>query len=152
MAIKQTTRLDTAYALLDAYSALSPERLLEHMAPDFQHKVLPESLEMPTRDRPAFAQHAAGITKVFTKFAMKPIAVFEDPDRNAVIIHARMEAELQGGMGPWENECIMQLWMNEDGTKVVESKEFVDSAKAMKMKEILAEMFGKQKMNETMHD
>jgi hypothetical protein len=152
MTAKRLTRLDTAYALLDAYSTLSPEKMLEHLASDFTHQVLPESIGMPIRDRSAFAEHAAGITSIFSSFAIVPVNVFEDPERNTVIVHGKMVGQLNHDMGPWENECMMQLKMTEDQCKVLENKEFVDSAKAAKMKEKLAEMFGKQQANGIMLD
>jgi len=62
---------------------------------------------------------------------------------NAVVVHAKMLGEVDG-MGPWENDCIMLLKMSKDGTKIVEMKEFVDSAKAKIFKEKLTAKMGKK--------
>ncbi|GAB7355768.1 hypothetical protein MBLNU459_g6453t1 [Dothideomycetes sp. NU459] len=135
MATPRSTRLATAYALLDAYGSLSPEQILSLLDDGFQQQGLPESLGMPTRSKEEFRGHAAGITSVFSRFAMIPQAVYEDESANAVIIHAKMDGDLNKGPGgKWENECIMLLRMNEDGTKIIEIKEFVDSAKAQEMR------------------
>ena len=66
---------------------------------------------------------------------MIPQVIYEDAENNAVVVHAKMDGELaKGPGGRWENECVMLLRMNEEGTKIVEIKEFVDSDKAMKMR------------------
>jgi hypothetical protein len=67
---------------------------------------------------------------------MVPNSIFEDPVKNSVIVHARMIGELIG-IGPWENECIIIMKMSEDGTKVVEYTEFVDSLRAKLLQEKL---------------
>lgn len=130
-----STRLATAHALLDAYSSLSPEQILAQLDDNGKYQVLPESLGMPQRTKTEFAAHAAGITSVFKSFKMIPQAIYEDAANNTVVVHAKMDGELSKGPGGrWENECVMLLRMNEDGTKIVEIKEFVDSDKAMKMR------------------
>ncbi|KAL1306779.1 hypothetical protein AAFC00_005440 [Neodothiora populina] len=135
MDIGTSNRLATAYALLEAYSALSPDQILSQLDDDGKHQILPESLGMPARSKQEYGAHAAGITSVFKSFKMIPQAIYEDVASNAVIIHAKMDGELaKGSGGRWENECIMLLSMNDDGTKIVEIKEFVDSDKAMKMR------------------
>ncbi|KAK5012566.1 hypothetical protein LTR60_004312 [Cryomyces antarcticus] len=138
----RSTRLNTAYAVIDSYSSLSSEAMLAPLAPDFTHQVLPESLGMPTRDRDAFGAHSTRIFSVFSRFAMVPQAVFEDAAANAVVVYAKMVGELIG-LGAWENECVVMMRMSHDGSQVVESKEFVDSAKANLLREKLT-----AKMNE----
>lgn len=143
----RSTRLETTYALLDAYATLSPDNMLAHLSDDYTHQVLPESMGMPSRDRAAFAEHAKGITAIFAKFAMLPKRVFEDPEQNSVVVYANMDGVLQGGLGPWVNECIMMLRFNDDGSKVTEMKEFVDSARAAMFREKLSQLMGQQGAN-----
>ncbi|OJD30586.1 cytochrome p450 protein [Diplodia corticola] len=134
MSTEQSQRLQTVHALLDGYGSLSVPTLAAPLADDFKHQVLPESLGMPARDKAAFEQHAAGIFSVFEAFAMVPKAVFEDSERNAVVVSARMQGTLKGGRGEWRNECVMLITLSEDGTRVVAVEEFVDSAKALEMR------------------
>jgi ketosteroid isomerase-like protein len=131
----RSTRLNTAYSLLDAYGALSPDAILSHLDEDCTHQALPASLEMPPRSKEEFRGHAQGITSIFTTFAMIPQNVYEDHDNNAVVIHAIMDGQLnKPGMGQWKNECIMLLRFTPDGSKITQIREFVDSAKAMEMR------------------
>lgn len=130
-----STRLATAHALLEAYSSLSPDQILAQLDDNGKYQVLPDSLGMPQRTKSEFAAHAAGITSVFKSFEMIPQVIYEDAASNAVVVHAKMDGQLaKGPGGRWENECVMLLRMNEDGSKIIEIKEFVDSDKAMKMR------------------
>ena len=104
--------------------------MLETLAPDYTHQVLPESLNMPKRSRAEFAAHAAGITSIFTEFAMEPQSVYEDAKANTVLAHCRMVGQLARGLGPWVNSCVIFMKFNEDGTLITEWVEFVDSARA----------------------
>ena len=132
----RSRRFNAIYSFFDSYSQLSPDAILEHIAPTFTHQVLPSSLQMPLRDRNAFAAHAKGITSIFKTFAMVPQVVYDDSARNVVIAHCRMIGELNS-LGPWENECVMWMKMSNDGTKIIEMREFVDSARALLLKEKL---------------
>jgi len=135
----QSRRLQTAYQLLDAYKALSVDRILAQLDDAaFSQQVLPYSLGMPKRNKAEFTGHAKGVTSVFKEFRMEPQQVFEDEVQNAVIIQAKMIGELTQDRGPWENECIMIMKFTPDGRQIISHEEFVDSAKAKLMKERLA--------------
>lgn len=135
----RSPRLRTAYEVFDSYKLLSPDALIAPLAPNFTNQGLPSSLGMPARSKADYAKHAAMVTSIFTSFAMLPIPgqVFEDPVNNAVVAHCKMVGELTNGLGPWENECIMTLKFDESGTKVVEHREFVDSARAALLRQKL---------------
>ncbi|CAJ2506741.1 Uu.00g079270.m01.CDS01 [Anthostomella pinea] len=129
----KSQRMATVNTLLDGYGSLSVPRLLEPLAQNFEHHVLPESLAMPPRNKESFAHHAAGIFGVFDEFRMVPQSMVDDGASGVVVVHAHMQGVLKGGKGVWTNECIMMITLSDDGTQVVGVKEFVDSAKAMEM-------------------
>ena len=139
--LQPSSCLRTAYRLLQAYSSLSVDEILAPLAETFSHEVLPSSLGMPKRDRAAFAGHAAGITSVFSSFTMVPKSVFEDAAQKTVVVRCGMVGQLkpeladEDGGRSWLNECMMVLRMGGEGHEIVEIKEFVDSKKAMEMKE-----------------
>jgi len=136
----RSTRLQTAYQVLDAYGSLSVDAMLEPLAEDFTHQVLPESLDLPRRSKEQFGRHAGGIFKSFKSFKMVPQGMFEDDADNAVVARCRMVGELKDGITPegkpsgWVNECVILLKMSADGKKVVEAREFVDSQKSVQMR------------------
>ncbi|KAI0805215.1 hypothetical protein GGR55DRAFT_283356 [Xylaria sp. FL0064] len=126
-------RMQTIDTLLDGYSSLSVVKLLEPLAAEFHHQILPETLGMPIRDRDAFTKHAAGVFGVFEEFRMIRKTIVDDAITGMVVIDVRMLGILKSGKGEWNNECIMMVKLTEDGCKVLDIKEFVDSAKAIEM-------------------
>jgi hypothetical protein len=123
-------------ALLEAYGSLSVQQLLKLLASNFTHRVLPESLGMPVRDKEAFAQHAAGIFSIFESFRMEPAEVLKvEGWRETWVVRARMDGLLKSTKGRWKNECILIVKMDDEGILVEEIQEFVDSAKAVEMRE-----------------
>ncbi|KAM7212922.1 hypothetical protein V8F06_011677, partial [Rhypophila decipiens] len=137
----------TIRSLLQGYASLDVPTLLASLSDQFIHRVLPASLDMPARGIDAFAQHATGIFSVFDKFAMVPEETFTDLGKGIVTIHARMEGTLKAkpqSDGPgaiqaptieWRNECVMMIRLSPDGSEVLEITEFVDSHKAIEMRQ-----------------
>lgn len=133
MEVSRWQRMQTIDALLEGYGSLSIPKLLEYLAPEFHHQTLPESLGMPVRDKSSFAEHAEGIFSVFEKFQMIPKTIIDDAAAGVVAVDARMLGTLKGGKGEWTNECVMMIRLTEDCLKVLDIREFVDSAKALEM-------------------
>lgn len=133
--MSKSPRMITTEALLDGFSSLDVQRLTAPLSSDFTHQVLPESLGMPVRNAKQFAKHAAEVFSAFREFRMNPKVIFEDQGQNAVVVHARMEGVLKGSDEDWLNECVMIIAFSEDETRVVKVTEFVDSAKAIEMRE-----------------
>ncbi|KAK4182326.1 hypothetical protein QBC35DRAFT_180892 [Podospora australis] len=131
-----STRRRTIEALLDGYSSLDPEKIIEPLSDDFTHLVLPASLGMPTRNKEEFAVQAACIFHVFESFQMIADEIYEDIPKNTIVIHARMHGQLNRGRREdraWRNECILIVRLSKDGREVCEIQEFVDSVKATEM-------------------
>ncbi|KAI0156727.1 hypothetical protein GGR52DRAFT_577280 [Hypoxylon sp. FL1284] len=126
-------RVETVGVLLEGYGSLSVSQLLRPLSSDFRHKVLPQSLGMPSRDRASFVKHATGIFGVFDKFKMDPQSIIDGGPGGTMVVHALMQGVLKNGAGDWKNECIMLIQLSPDGTQVVQVTEFVDSAKAIEM-------------------
>ncbi|KAB5584737.1 hypothetical protein GE09DRAFT_275 [Coniochaeta sp. 2T2.1] len=121
------------WTLLDAYGSLSTTQLLDLLSPKFTHRVLPQSLDIPVRDKETFAQHAAGIFSVFESFQMQPKEILKvDGWKETWVVYAHMDGVLKGGRGEWRNECVLIVKMD-DQDLVEEIQEFVDSAKAVEM-------------------
>lgn len=139
--MSNSPRLKTAQALLDGYSSLNVDRLTAPLASDYTHQVLPESLGVPIRDAKQFAEHAAEIFSMFSEFRMNPKAIFEDQGRNVVVVHALMEGKLKDSNEEWLNECVMIICLSGDGSQVVKVTEFVDSAKAVELRNKHASKF-----------
>ncbi|KAJ1556279.1 hypothetical protein HK405_003455 [Cladochytrium tenue] len=124
--LRETLRA-TAVAFLDSYSAWDIEAILAIRAPDCKHKVLPASLKRPEQGQSNDEHRAyfANIQPLFKGFTghVKDIAV--DVDARAAVVWAYSTSE--SVIGPYSNEYMLWLKMTEDGTKLIEIREFVDS-------------------------
>lgn len=138
MGPETSSRINTVNALLDGYGSLSVSRLLEPLADDFHHQVLPESLQMKKRNKEEFARHARGMFDIFDSFRMIPQFMTEDAQRGVVVVHAHMQGMIRVIFEEWRNECVMIIRLSEDGTKIIEVQEFVDSIKAAEMRHAFA--------------
>ncbi|KAK4228652.1 hypothetical protein QBC38DRAFT_388235, partial [Podospora fimiseda] len=131
-------RRETIRRLLDGYSSLSTKKLSEPLSPDFTHHILPSSLDMPSRNKDEFALCAAGIFSIFEDFKMMPTNIYEDNNRDVVVIHARMRAtprkRINGAKQLWDNECVLIVQLSKDGKQVTRLEEFVDSVMAVEMR------------------
>ena len=137
--LQQSQRLKTVHALFEAYNLCDPEKILETLDDALgTHQVLPYSLGMPVKTTDEFRPHATRVCSAFEEMKMDPYAIYEDPVQNAVIVHTKMTGKMAADKGgaPWSNECVMMMKFNEDGTKIIEHREFVDSAKAKVMQEL----------------
>ncbi|KAI0143718.1 hypothetical protein GGR57DRAFT_518200 [Xylariaceae sp. FL1272] len=133
METSRQQRMGTIRQLLDGFGSLSVNSLLKPLAPELQYQTLPESLGFPVHNFESFKHHAEGIYGIFDEFKMVPRLIADDAVAGIVTIHAQMIGILRDSKRQWRNECIMLVKLTEDGQKVSEIKEFVDSAKAMEM-------------------
>lgn len=152
---EKTVHLQTFRKLLKAYTTLRPAALGANASKDFSHTVLPLSLNLPPRSLENFQQHAVMIFSLFEDFKMAPHGqVHFSKETDTVIAHCRMGGKVDqtsekgrilvdGGITEWWTECILFVQMTPDGTKVVELKEFVNSAKAEELQRKLSGILSK---------
>jgi hypothetical protein len=155
--IKQegTEHVKTFNKLLQSYSTLRPEALVANATREFKHTVLPVALELPSRTLAPFKEHAGMVFSLFYDFRMVPQ---EDGKRNdfyfskatnTVIAHCKMGGKVnpnsemgarlvESGIADWWTECILFVQMTEDGKRIIEVREFVDSAKAEELQKKLS--------------
>jgi hypothetical protein len=139
-----TQHIKTFNNFIQSYSALRPQALTEHASRSFTHSGLPVSLGMPIRTLQPFQTYAAMIFSLFSDFQMMPQsntsgdAVHFCKDTNTVIAHCTMggnintesEMGVKLGLTEWWTECVLIIKMSEDGKRIEEVREFVDSKKA----------------------
>jgi hypothetical protein len=144
--------------LLQSYTTLRPQALTANASRDFSHTVLPAALNIPSRNLQPFQQHATQIFSLFSDFHMIPQtnrignAVHFSKETDTVIAHCKMggrvngESEMgaklvQSGLEEWWTECVLFVRMSGDGKRVVEVREFVNSARAEELKRRLTGVF-----------
>ncbi|KAJ4291699.1 hypothetical protein N0V90_009594 [Kalmusia sp. IMI 367209] len=147
--------LQTFRKLLGAYTTLRPAALGANASPTFSHIVLPLSLDLPPRSLENFQQHAAMIFSLFKNFKMVPQGqVHFSKETDTVIAHCKMGGQvngksekgqvlIDGGVTEWWTECVLFVKMSPDGRRIVEVREFVNSAKAEELQKRLSGILSK---------
>jgi hypothetical protein len=152
---ESTPHLKTFRKYLKAYSTLRPAALSAQATTSFTHAVLPFSLNIPVRPFSNFQQHAHMIFSLFSSFQMLPVAsegnagIHFSKETNTVIAHCKMGGKvnednekgkllIEAGYEEWWTENVLVVRMSEDGKRVEEVREFVDSAKASELQKRLS--------------
>ncbi|KAK3208990.1 hypothetical protein GRF29_69g343447 [Pseudopithomyces chartarum] len=147
---ESTQHLQTFRKLLRSYSTLRPAALGANASSNFSHTVLPLSLNLPPRGLENFQQHASMIFSLFENFKMAPHGeVHFSKETDTVIAHCKMGGKvngasdkgkilINGGLKEWWTECVLFVKMSPDGKKIIELKEFVNSAKAEELQRRLS--------------
>ncbi|KAF1976364.1 hypothetical protein BU23DRAFT_597196 [Bimuria novae-zelandiae CBS 107.79] len=145
-----TQHLQTFRKLLKSYTTLRPAALGANASSEFSHTVFPLSLNLPPRSLENFQQHAFMIFSLFEDFKMAPHGqVHFSKETDTVIAHCRMGGKvngasekggilIDGGITEWWTECVLFVKMSPDGKKIVELKEFVNSARAEELQRRLS--------------
>ncbi|KAF2125056.1 hypothetical protein P153DRAFT_370382 [Dothidotthia symphoricarpi CBS 119687] len=152
---ESTEHVRTFNKFLKSYSTLRPQALTANASRDFKHAVLPASLNLPPRTLQPFQQHAGMIFSLFAAFDMIPQpnrtqeAVHFSKETDTVVAHCKMGGKVNGesemgrkliasGITEWWTECVLFVKMSKDGTKILEVREFVNSAKAEELQKRLS--------------
>ncbi|CAI6337431.1 unnamed protein product [Periconia digitata] len=152
---ESTPHVRTFRNYLKAYTTLRPAALSANATADFTHSVLPLSLKIPVRPLDGFQQHAHIIFSLFASFQMIPVKTADDDGvhfskrTNTVVAHCKMGGKVNGdsekgrllidaGYDEWWTENVLVVRMSNDGLRVEEVKEFVDSAKAAELQKRLS--------------
>jgi hypothetical protein len=156
--LEETPHVRTFRKYIKAYSTKRPQALAANASVDFTHVVLPSALQIPTRTLDPFKMHAGMIFSLFENFDMLPQSqgpqgnVHFCKETNTVIAHCRMGGKvnaqsekgkllIEQGVKEWWTECVLFVRMDEGGRKVMEVREFVNSAKAEELKKRLEGIF-----------
>jgi hypothetical protein len=155
---EKTPHVRTFRKYIEAYSTKRPQALGTNASVEFTHVVLPSALQIPTRTLNPFKMHAGMIFSLFEKFDMLPQSqgpqgnVHFCKETNTVIAHCRMGGIINGqsdtgmiliekGLQEWWTECVLFVRMDGKGRRVVEVREFVNSAKAEELQKRLEGIF-----------
>ncbi|KAI0909428.1 hypothetical protein F4823DRAFT_426470 [Ustulina deusta] len=119
-------RRRTALAVVEAYNKWSTEAIMAIRAEDCTNQILPKSLGRPAMDNAAYKAYFEAVMPGFEDFAVTVNDMVEDARENKVVMWASSTASTE--IGPYVNEYVIILYMNEAGDKVTKFLEFVDSS------------------------
>lgn len=121
--------LETSNLFIQEYNKWTLDSILTTRSPSCIHHVAPASLACPSRNNAEFAEFVGPLLSVFQDFRFNIVDDKEtliDVDKRKVYLHLRSHANTD--VGPYENEYCFVLSITEDGDKVDEILEVVDSA------------------------
>ncbi|EAT81494.2 hypothetical protein HBI56_205900 [Parastagonospora nodorum] len=127
----------TAKAVIAGFDAWELEKIMAYRHPDCQIQVIPASLGRPKMNNAEYRVRLAHIMPWFRNFKATVHTEVHDAEAHTCMIHATSTAETD--IGPYANEYALILTFTEDGTKVINFLEMVDSAYSSKFFAALAE-------------
>ncbi|TGJ80334.1 hypothetical protein E0Z10_g8430 [Xylaria hypoxylon] len=131
----------TALAVVDAYNKWTVEGIMALRTEDCVNQIIPRSLGRPAMDNTAYEEYFRSVMPHINNFAVTIDDIIVDPRENKVAIWAHSSASTE--IGPYNNEYVFILYMNEAGDKITKFHEFVDSSYSVaffpKLREHLAQ-------------
>ncbi|KAI1349545.1 hypothetical protein F5Y01DRAFT_183670 [Xylaria sp. FL0043] len=122
-------RRQTALAVIDAYNKWSIDAIMALRTDDCIQQILPKSLGRPAMDNAAYKAYFSAFMPHFQNFTVTINDVYEDTQENKVVFWAQSEASTE--IGPYTNEYVLIMYMNEAGDKITKFLEFVDSSNSV---------------------
>lgn len=139
MAPTRAQLLETAIALVEAFETWTVDAILAKRSAKSTQHFLPGSLGRRELDVEGFRQHIEHIMPLIPD-GFKVNAYYKEPivDEAArkVVVFAKCSANTT--VGPYENEYIFVITLNEDGTLADKVEEFLDSQLVRELESRLA--------------
>ncbi|KAI1173718.1 hypothetical protein F4777DRAFT_556965 [Nemania sp. FL0916] len=139
---------ETALAIIDAFQKWDLEAIMALRTDDCTTQVLPRSLSRPRMNNADYREFFGGLMPHFRDFTLAVDEVIVDAPQNKVAVWCRSTADTE--IGPYANEYVLILYLNEAGDKVYKYLEFVDSNNTVsffpKLREHIADKAGVDSM------
>ncbi|KAJ2970582.1 hypothetical protein NUW58_g9648 [Xylaria curta] len=121
----RSRRKQTALALIDAYTSLNPEAVMALRTEDSIHQILPRSLNRAAMNSTRYATYLTTILMPYIKSVSVTVEeLLEDAAQNKIAAWVHWDATT--AVGPWREDFVWILHLNEAGDKVTRSLEFVE--------------------------
>ena len=120
------TALETAQSVIAGYEAWNIDAILSYRAPNCLHYILPASLGIKPMKNEEYAAYFEPQMAAFRDFKLAVHDTVHDAAAQKVSMWVTSTATTD--VGPYTNEYMLVLNMNEEGTKVERLLEYVDSA------------------------
>ncbi|GAP87590.2 putative SLAM family member 5 [Rosellinia necatrix] len=133
--------VQTALALIESYNKWDIEAIMAIRTPDCIQQILPKTLGRPEMDNATYKLWFGAMIPYFRNFNVTVDDIIEDVAANKVTLWAHSTSD--SAVGPYANEYILILHMNEAGDKITKFFEFVDSSQSAtffpKLREFVAQ-------------
>ncbi|KAL7929897.1 hypothetical protein V8C35DRAFT_314580 [Trichoderma chlorosporum] len=118
--------ISTANAFLSAYNQWTASSILSVLSPNCLHRAIPG--EHPVRTKAEFGEFLERTTLIIRNFRVATVETTPwvvDVEGRRVTMHVKSSAETD--IGPYNNEYVFTITISEDGDKVDDIFEFLDS-------------------------
>lgn len=127
MAPTRAQLVETATAVIQSFETWTVDNVLAKRSAKCETQILPESLGRPLLDAEGFRQHVLDIQPLIgggfkVTFVKDPIV---DEAARKVVLFVKCSTET--AVGPYNNEYIFVIHLNEDGTLADRVEEHLDS-------------------------
>ena len=122
----------TAKTAFDRYGEMTPESVIACRSSECVHRIYPTSIGIADRTNQEYSDSVMEIKKTVPNMRLIIQDDFEpliDVTNRMVMTHLKSAGDTP--FGPLEAEYFMALKMNEEGTKIIEFVEFIDTAYTM---------------------
>jgi ketosteroid isomerase-like protein len=117
--------LQTARAYLAAHNERDFDRVLALCSPTCVHRMGPISIRHPGRNNEDYIAFNSAVFKRMNTYHAAITDVVADEVSHKVVLY--LHAKATADAGEYENEYMVTLTMTDDGKRVVEQYEFIDS-------------------------
>lgn len=139
MAPTRAQLLETAIALVEGFETWTVDAVLAKRSAKSTQQILPESLGRPVQDIEGFRRHIEYLMPLVPE-GFKVNAHYKEPivDEAArkVVVFAKCSANTV--VGPYDNEYVFVIHLNDDGTLADKVEEFLDSQLVRELESRLA--------------
>lgn len=132
--------LKTVDGYIAAFNTNTPEGTIALRSPDCKHRVLPTAAGHPVRSNEEYKDFISPGFQFMKPFILKLAdgvpPIIDEEQRKATLY---LTTATETPVGPYNNEYVFTLRMNDSGTEIVEVVEFIDTAHTGEfMKKIMA--------------
>ena len=115
----------TALAVVRAFNEMDVKTILSYRSPECLRIYYPVSMGYPPQDNDGYATSLYQLSAIFSDFSLTLDDVVEDREARTMCLWLTAKAHSLAGL--YENDYVWMWTFNEDGTKIVRSKEFSDA-------------------------
>ncbi|CAD6592061.1 MAG: hypothetical protein ASARMPRED_005961 [Alectoria sarmentosa] len=118
----------TAEAVVAAFNNMDVDGIMAYRSPDCLRHMIPKSLGFKPQDNARYGDLLHQLTAIFDNFSCTINDLVEDKQANRICLYLSARGDTL--IGEYVNEYMWLLDFDEDGEKIICSKEYSDTAMA----------------------
>ena len=115
----------TAEAVVEAFNKMDIDTIVSYRSPECLRYYLPTTMGYPPQENDSYGRSLHQLKAIFTNFSLKIDDIVEDKEARTICLWLTAKANTAAGL--YENDYVWLWSFDEEGTKIVRSKEYSDS-------------------------